>query len=260
MKTSYFKVMYSALCAAFSTFSSIPVPKFKWEEKNSALMLPLFPIVGLVIGILWYFANVVLVMLNMPIMLKTAIFCVIPIILTGFFHMDGFMDVADAVLSRQDVDRKREILKDSHVGSFAVLGAVLYFMFYFSVGFSILSVPRNEGFLSIFAFIPVFSRSMCSIFLLGLPLMSKNGYAAMYRENARKNQIVWLSFCVVATLALCTILLGLVGALVLIFGFVVGSAVWLLVCKSLKGVNGDVSGCALVITELACIISLAILI
>ncbi len=256
---SLFKLAYSALCAAFSTFSSLPVPKFKWVDKISSLMLPLFPIVGLLIGVFWRFAISLLIFVEMPIMLKTAFFCVIPIILTGFFHLDGFMDVADAVLSRRDLDKKREILKDSHVGSFAVLSSILYFLFYFSVGFSLLSASSTGLLLVIFNIIPVFSRCMCAIYLLSLPLMSQNGYAAMYRETARKKQIVWLFLILIACFVTCALFAGIIGILVLLSGFAFGSLVYILVCTSLKGVNGDVSGCALVVTELVCLIALAFL-
>ncbi len=259
MRISFFKLAYLALCAAFSTFSSLPVPKFKWEEKISSLMMPVFPIVGLVIGVFWRFAISLLILAEIPIMLKTAFFCVIPIVLTGFFHLDGFMDVADAVLSRRDLEKKREILKDSHVGSFAVLASILYFMFYFSASYSLL-FSHNTGLLvDIFVFIPVFSRSICAIYLLGLPLMSQNGYAAMYRENNRKKQIVWLVSVVFMCFVGCVIFAGIIGLLVLISGLVFCSIVFIPVCFSLKGVNGDVSGCALVVTELACLMTLAVL-
>mgnify|MGYP003392776405 FL=1 len=50
---------------------------------------------------------------------------VYPYLVTGFLHLDGFMDVTDAVKSWRDLERRREILKDSHVGSFAVINLVL---------------------------------------------------------------------------------------------------------------------------------------
>ena len=43
------------------------------------------------------------------------------------------MDVTDAVKSWRDPERRREILKDSHVGSFAVIGVVLLMLAQFAV-------------------------------------------------------------------------------------------------------------------------------
>jgi adenosylcobinamide-GDP ribazoletransferase len=48
----------------------------------------------------------------------------IPIIVTGGFHIDGFMDTSDALASWGDKEKRLEILKDSHVGAFAIIRLV----------------------------------------------------------------------------------------------------------------------------------------
>ena len=50
----------------------------------------------------------------------------IPLLVTGGFHVDGFLDTCDALHSYQPRDRKLEILKDSHIGAFAVIMLALY--------------------------------------------------------------------------------------------------------------------------------------
>jgi adenosylcobinamide-GDP ribazoletransferase len=51
--------------------------------------------------------------------------------LTGAIHIDGFLDTADAALASVPLERRREILKDPHHGTFAVasfaVAAVLWF-------------------------------------------------------------------------------------------------------------------------------------
>lgn len=49
----------------------------------------------------------------------------LPWLVTGFMHLDGYMDVCDAVLSRRELATRQRILKDSHCGAFAVIGMVL---------------------------------------------------------------------------------------------------------------------------------------
>ena len=46
---------------------------------------------------------------------------VIPIIITGGFHIDGFMDTADAIHSYKSRKEKLEIMKDPHIGAFSVI-------------------------------------------------------------------------------------------------------------------------------------------
>jgi adenosylcobinamide-GDP ribazoletransferase len=45
----------------------------------------------------------------------------IPLLVTGGFHVDGYMDTMDAFHSYQPRERKLEILKDAHIGAFSVL-------------------------------------------------------------------------------------------------------------------------------------------
>ena len=44
------------------------------------------------------------------------------IALTRGLHLDGFMDCCDAFLGGFSRERRLEILRDSHVGAFAVVG------------------------------------------------------------------------------------------------------------------------------------------
>ncbi len=53
-----------------------------------------------------------------------------PLLLTGGFHVDGFMDTMDAFHSYQPKERKLEILKDSHIGAFAVIMLAVYGLIY----------------------------------------------------------------------------------------------------------------------------------
>ena len=48
------------------------------------------------------------------------------LLVTGGIHMDGYMDTMDALHSYGNREKKLEILKDSHIGAFAVIMTVLY--------------------------------------------------------------------------------------------------------------------------------------
>lgn len=61
-------------------------------------------------------------------LLRGAVGALLPILVTGGIHMDGFMDTSDALASWQSPEKRLEILKDSHVGAFAVLGCAGYLL------------------------------------------------------------------------------------------------------------------------------------
>ena len=58
--------------------------------------------------------------------LHRCVFLVFLLLITGGIHIDGYMDTMDAVHSYGDREKKLEILKDSHIGAFAVIMLVTY--------------------------------------------------------------------------------------------------------------------------------------
>ena len=117
-----------SLCIAFSTYSRIPVPQVEWSEENRKYSMCFFPLIGAVIGLLLWGWLWLCDALSIGPMLRGALGALLPIFITGGIHMDGFMDTSDALASWQPKERRLEILKDSHVGAFAVLGCAGYLL------------------------------------------------------------------------------------------------------------------------------------
>ena len=111
-----------SLCIAFSTYSRIPVPQVAWTDENRKYSMCFFPLIGAVIGLLLWGWLALCDVLGFGALLRGAVGALLPILVTGGIHMDGFMDTSDALASWQSPEKRLEILKDSHVGAFAVLG------------------------------------------------------------------------------------------------------------------------------------------
>lgn len=122
-----------SLACAFLMYSRIPMPQVEWKEENRRYSLALFPLVGAVIGgllILWtYLCGI----LSVGKWLYAAICCVIPVAVTGGIHADGFCDVTDAKSSFAPREKKLEIMSDPHIGSFAAIYMILYFLLQFGM-------------------------------------------------------------------------------------------------------------------------------
>lgn len=99
--------------------SGHPCPKKLWSETARRKMLVCLPLVGLLVGGIW--AGAWLLLRGAPGPVRAAVCAAVPWLVTGFMHLDGYMDVCDAVLSRRDLPTRRRILKDSHCGAFAVI-------------------------------------------------------------------------------------------------------------------------------------------
>ena len=128
-----------AFCIAFSIYSKIPVPQFKWEEKDMRYHLIFFPFVGVLIGGLLDIWNYICCSFDIGMITYTCIGASIPLIITGGFHVDGFMDTMDAKKSYKSREEKLEIMKDPHVGAFSVIMLVVWDS-YFWVHFHILEM------------------------------------------------------------------------------------------------------------------------
>ena len=147
------KTYFHAFAMCQSMFCSIPFPGNIWDEKARDKMLLFLPIVGLEIGAIWAFLTWLCKVLNLPVLVKGLILSVYPYLVTGFIHLDGYMDVTDAVKSYRSLERRREILKDSHVGAFAVIGIVLLLL----AQFAFMASARENADLRILIFVPAVS-------------------------------------------------------------------------------------------------------
>ena len=244
------KTYLHAFVMCQSMFCSIPVPQI-WDEKAKDKMLLFLPIVGLEIGAIWAVLVWLCRLLNLPELVTGLILCAYPYIVTGFIHLDGYMDVTDAVKSWRDLERRREILKDSHVGSFAVIGIVLLMLAQFAL---FASVPETANYLTLI-FIPAVSRCCSALAVTGLKPMATSQYAD--RKKSKSHMValtVMLCIFLVAGFLFCGKYgFALIGCLIG-YGLALRRAY-----KSLDGMNGDISGYALTIGEL-CAVAVYVLI
>ena len=121
------RILRSAVIA-FSTYSRLPMPQVEWTEENRKYAMCFFPLVGVVIGGLTWLWLAVCARLKISAFLQGALGACLPLLVTGGIHMDGFMDTTDALASWQPKEKKLEILKDSRVGAFAVMGCAAYML------------------------------------------------------------------------------------------------------------------------------------
>lgn len=237
-------------------FCIIPIPFKSWDDTLAPLMMPTFPIVGAVIGGLWYAIAQLLMLWDVPLMITAALLAFCPYILTGFIHLDGYMDTCDAILSRRDLEEKRRILKDPHTGAFAVILLAMLFVLAFSVGYSLLDTGKNMICLWM---IPIVSRAGSAISLLFLKPIAQKGYGYLFSQNSRPSHRAFVIITVLVTCLLAFLFTGWNGLVVLgstILGYVLAMC-W--AYRSLGGVSGDLAGFALTISEFFGLFALALI-
>lgn len=231
-----------ALVMCFSMFCAIPCPFHSWAEESVPYVTLFLPFVGAFIGALWALLAYVLRLLSLPNLVNAAILCAFPFLITGGMHMDGFLDVTDAVKSRRPLEERRKILKDPHVGSFAVLSAILLMM----GQFALFASAKENAAVAALVLICVSSRCMAAAAVILLKPMKTSQYAVKAQKKARA--VVPL-LVLAAVLACGFVFFGKYGfaAVAVIAGYTVFAAVGY---RSLQGMSGDISGYALTIAEL----------
>ena len=245
------KTCFHALVMCQSMFCAIPFPGNLWDEKARDKMLLFLPIVGLEMGALWAALAWLCNFLGLPVLVKGLVLAIYPYLAAGFIHLDGYMDVTDAVKSCRSLERRREILKDSHVGAFAVIGIVLLMLAQFAF---LASVPEGADW-RILLFVPAVSRCGSSLAVTVLKPMNTSQYAA---QKKPKSHVVVLAAMTVVFVTAGFLLCGKYGFVLL--GCLAGYGLALRKAyKSLDGMNGDISGYALTLGELCAVAVLAIL-
>ena len=222
---------------AISMFTFIPWPFNLWSEKARGHCLACFPVVGIITGAVW--AGTAYIVSPLPSAIAAVILAAMPWFITGGIHIDGYMDVCDAIGSRREKSRAVEILKDPHCGSFAVLGMVLLAMAQWSVFYSM----ENINYL-LLGGIPVSVRACASILVLTLPAIEKSQYTSVEKSRIF---LIFPGLVLIISIVLPVILFNSFVCLLTAFVYTV-SAVYC--SRVLGGMNGDISGFSLVIAEL----------
>ena len=89
--------MFKALIIAFSTYSKLPMPQVEWSQQNMRYAVCFFPMVGVAAGGLLLGWCWLCQLLALTPALRAAGGVVIPLLVSGGIHMDGWCDTADAL-------------------------------------------------------------------------------------------------------------------------------------------------------------------
>lgn len=248
------KQVWNSFLIAFSMFSKIPVPRANWEKENMRYMFCFFPGIGLVIGVLSYLYGRFCLMFDIGSLMQIVGFILIPILVSGGIHLDGFLDTIDALSSYQPRERKLEILKDSHAGAFAIIMAMVYFLF--SLG--IWSEVEMEA-LPIIACSYVLSRTLSALALTTFPCANKNGSLGMFADAAQKKIVQFVLFIWCLLLLLYTVSVDGRLALCLFLGAAVSYLYYYYIAmKEFGGTTGDIAGFFVQLSELVMVFFVAI--
>ncbi|MFY0990815.1 adenosylcobinamide-GDP ribazoletransferase [Halomonas sp. C05BenzN] len=229
------------LLLAIQFLTRLPVPvECPWNAATSRWAVRCYPLVGLLLGALLAGVSVVLHD-RLPTPLLALLLLSLWVALSGGLHLDGLMDVADALGSNAPLARRWAIMKDPQVGSFAIL-ALVFLLAWKGVLLWALLEARTSPLL--IALIPALGRLGAVALLVLAPAARAEGLAWAWKAHLRRRDL-WLSLIPLA-LALPwlpdgSLLLG--GLLVALSSFLLIYGA--LMMRAFKGINGDIVGAAI---------------
>ena len=171
------------------------------------------------------------------------------LLITGALHEDGLADFMDGFGGGGNRDRILSIMKDSHIGTYGVLGLIIYMLL---LGTALYSMPVTVAALTILAADP-FSKMVTSQLVNMLP------YAR--REEEAKNKTVYRKPSLAAELSLTVqgllpmaLMIWLTGTpwyLFIAIPPLVMYFLYLLMLRKIQGYTGDCCGAVCLLVELA---------
>ena len=170
--------------------------------------------------------------------LTAAFLVAVMIVVTRGLHLDGLMDVFDGVFGGFTPERRLEIMRDSRVGAFGVIGAIAVLLLKYGALVSLLMLPQPGKELALFLF-PTLSRWTMVVLLGAFPYVRTQGLGSPFHGTGIK---IATTIAGISALA-ASVLLGGFAGLGLFFGVTV--VAWLMgwaIAKTLGGLTGDAYG------------------
>lgn len=176
------------------------------------------------------------------------------LLITGCLHEDGLADFFDGFGGGNSRERVLAIMKDSHIGSYGVIGLILYFGLLYSF---LQSLPTAIAGCAILAGDP-FSKGVSGMIINRLPYARKEEEAKNKTVYSRMTTVEF-TVCLVAALIPLLWLPKLIYFLACILPVITFIFLITLMKKKIGGYTGDCCGATFLLCELSFYLGFAII-
>ena len=222
------------------------------NERDLARSMAFFSLVGLLIGLLLAIGYYLLSFL-FPKSLVLWLTLGLLALLTRGLHLDGFADTIDGLASGGPKEKILEVMRDSRIGAFGVIGLILLIgAKYLSLG----QIPDQSIPYSLILMAVMGRNSMVLVCYRSAYARSGKGLAKPFVENLAVREMI---LCSVLAFGIGLLLMGKEGVLVFLGTCLFSFGYRLFFLKKLGGVTGDILGAANEKTELLCLLLLVML-
>lgn len=249
---------YDRIWAAFIFFTRLPLWRIYTPPKESyKSVVEYWPLTGWLTGglmalTLW------LCSMYFPYIIAVLLAIVVRLLITGALHEDGLADFMDGFGGGgSDKERILTIMKDSHIGTYGVVGLILYFLL---IAATLFSLSPTVAALAIMAATP-YSKMVSAPLIIMMPYARREDEAKtkMIYRNVSWQAGLGLTIQGLLPMALFLWLTHLPWGMIISVPCIVMYFLYLFINNKIHGYTGDCCGAVCLLTELSVYIVLCAL-
>ena len=237
------------LLQALRFLTRFPVPGPP-DQRGPGEAMGAFPLVGLVLGLSLALLDMLAALAGLGTGGRDALLVASWVAATGGLHLDGLMDSCDGLFGGRDPEHRMAIMRDTHLGSFGVLGGACVLLLKFGLLGSLGSASRFEALL----LAPVCGRWSLVLAAALFPPARPGGFGAAFRAGVSPKRVT----TALATTAGIAAAIGPAG-IVALFACCIGT--WRMgraILGRIPGLTGDTYGAIAELNEVLVLLVLAL--
>lgn len=228
-----------------------PLVRRSFSDRELGRAVGFFPLIGLLLGGTLAGVDWLLDMLWHGNPLHIAIILGLWVVLTGALHVDGLLDTCDGLLGGNNPDERLRIMRDPHVGSFAVVGAVLLLLLKFTA-LSAIHYRREALLLA-----PTLGRWCMCWAMVRYPYARPEGLGRAMKDNAARHDLVLATIIAGVTIIVVAFFTGPLVPFFLPATLLATTLLINFTLRRIPGLTGDVYGAICELTELLVLVLMA---
>jgi adenosylcobinamide-GDP ribazoletransferase len=240
---------YDRIWAAFIFFTRLPFWRLHQPPQASyKTVVEHWPLAGWLTGGVMA-ATLYVGSMYLPYIVAVLLAIIVRLLVTGALHEDGLADFLDGFGGGgHDRERILAIMKDSHIGTYGVLGLILYELL---LAACLFSLPPTLAALTILAADP-YAKMVAAQLILMMPYARKEEEAKNKTVYRKMDWKAGISLAIQGLLPMGLYLwyTGLAWELIIFLPCLTMYFLYLLICNRLRGYTGDCCGAVCLLVEL----------
>ena len=242
--------------AALQFLTTIPIP---WRREVSPEELGrsagYFPVIGLIIGLIlvglnWLFG------LILPSAVVNALLIVSLVVISGALHLDGFVDTCDGIAGHKPTEDRWQVMHDSRVGGFGIVGVVrLLLVKYVSLN----SIPEPLLMMAL-VLMPVISRWAMVYAVFAYPYAKPSGLGKAFKQRTSWPRFTMATLIALVVVVALALLAGLAIIFIMFLTWVMTVAMAAYFKSKFSGLTGDTYGAINELAEVGVLIFITLLV